>query len=122
MLLSQNHIPTRGAAHRPSYHLRRWKKWGWCAAARRPADFDLARLIERLHLDDGGAMVAADPEYRPLGGAIYEHAPDIGGARQEIVHDLPRGGVEPRHLVGFFLNDPAPTEIYTLSLHDALPI
>ena len=22
----------------------------------------------------------------------------------------------------FFLNDPAPTEIYTLSLHDALPI
>src|SRR5436190_14412685 len=25
-------------------------------------------------------------------------------------------------LVPFFLHDPAPTEIYTLSLHDALPI
>src|SRR2546428_1225245 len=26
------------------------------------------------------------------------------------------------HLLFFFFNDPAPTEIYTLSLHDALPI
>src|SRR5436305_4020907 len=26
------------------------------------------------------------------------------------------------HLVFFFFTDPAPTEIYTLSLHDALPI
>src|SRR5262245_64988693 len=25
-------------------------------------------------------------------------------------------------LLSFFFNDPAPTEIYTLSLHDALPI
>src|SRR5262249_62423668 len=28
----------------------------------------------------------------------------------------------PTHLSLFFFNDPAPTEIYTLSLHDALPI
>src|SRR3972149_987919 len=27
-----------------------------------------------------------------------------------------------RHNCAFFFNDPAPTEIYTLSLHDALPI
>src|SRR5438477_11542327 len=27
-----------------------------------------------------------------------------------------------RHFFFFFLNDTAPTEIYTLSLHDALPI
>src|SRR5947209_11174219 len=26
------------------------------------------------------------------------------------------------HFLFFFFNDPAPTEIYTLSLHDALPI
>src|SRR5437762_13596222 len=28
----------------------------------------------------------------------------------------------PLYFVFFFFNDPAPTEIYTLSLHDALPI
>src|SRR5690348_3391987 len=28
----------------------------------------------------------------------------------------------PSHLTSFFFNDTAPTEIYTLSLHDALPI
>src|SRR5690606_39491700 len=33
-------------------------------------------------------------------------------------HLLP---LSPRHYF-FFFNDPAPTEIYTLSLHDALPI
>src|SRR5204862_6742234 len=27
-----------------------------------------------------------------------------------------------RYFIFFFFNDPAPTEIYTLSLHDALPI
>src|SRR6266542_3393726 len=39
---------------------------------------------------------------------------------------LDRRGVylacEPHHLLVFFFNDPATTEIYTLSLHDALPI
>src|SRR5216684_4889523 len=29
---------------------------------------------------------------------------------------------EPHEIVFFFFNDPATTEIYTLSLHDALPI
>src|SRR5215471_21203340 len=72
-------------------------------ARRQGPAFDIARLVERLHLEDGGAMVAADPEYRPLAGAIHEHAPDIGRARQEIVHDLPRGGVEPRHTSALFL-------------------
>src|SRR5438876_8033430 len=28
----------------------------------------------------------------------------------------------PLHFFSFFFNEPAPTEIYTLSLHDALPI
>src|SRR5215471_8905409 len=78
------------------------EKMGPVRGAQGPA-FDIARLVERLHLEDGGAMVAADPEYRPLAGAIHEHAPDIGRARQEIVHDLPRGGVEPRHTSALFL-------------------
>src|SRR5688572_32330190 len=30
--------------------------------------------------------------------------------------------IHPEHLLSFFFNDPATTEIYTLSLHDALPI
>src|SRR5258708_18837182 len=30
--------------------------------------------------------------------------------------------IDPYYFVFFFLNDPAPTEIYPLSLHDALPI
>jgi len=30
--------------------------------------------------------------------------------------------IESLWLLGFFFNDSAPTEIYTLSLHDALPI
>src|SRR5262250_3695033 len=32
------------------------------------------------------------------------------------------GGSQRRSLILFFFNAPAPTEIYTLSLHDALPI
>src|SRR3954467_7004343 len=40
----------------------------------------------------------------------------LGGARG------PRGPVVGALLGGFFFNDTATTEIYTLSLHDALPI
>src|SRR5262245_27632204 len=99
MLLSQNHTPTRGAPSTilPSVPL---EKMGPVRAGARAAGVDLTPLIERLHFDDGGAMVAADPERRPLGEAVHEYAPDIGRARQQIVHDLPRGGVEPGHLVG----------------------
>src|SRR5262249_60047252 len=99
MLLSQNHIPTRGATPSTILPSAPLQKMGPVRGGAKAPDFDLAVLIERLHLDDGGAVVAADPENRPLGGAIHEHAPDIGRARQQIVHDLPRGGVEPRPLV-----------------------
>src|SRR5262249_59617256 len=75
------------------------EKMGPARSTQGPA-FDLARLVEWLHLDDGGAMVAADPEHRPLAGAIHEHAPDISRARQQIIHDLSAGGVEPGYLVG----------------------
>src|SRR5262249_11930088 len=51
-------------------------------------------------LDNAGAMVAADPEHGPLGGAIHEYTPDIGGARQQIVDHLAGRGTETRDLVG----------------------
>src|SRR5690554_8091457 len=37
-----------------------------------------------------------------------------------MIHDLREQHSE--HIIVFFFNDPATTEIYTLSLHDALPI
>src|SRR6185312_4524769 len=47
------------------------------------------------------------------------------GARQRVAA-LGDGLARPRpsraHCAAFFFNDPATTEIYTLSLHDALPI
>src|SRR6266571_2702952 len=39
-----------------------------------------------------------------------------------IVVDLTRGALRPASSPFFFFNDTATTEIYTLSLHDALPI
>src|SRR6516164_2882445 len=49
----------------------------------------------------------ARPGHRPsaMGGAIH---------RRSVTY--------PPRICFFFFNDPAPTEIYTLSLHDALPI
>src|SRR6267378_6706814 len=45
-------------------------------------------LIQRLHFDDGAAVIVADPQHRT--GAIVDHedAPDIGVARQQIFNDL----------------------------------
>src|SRR5262249_59039828 len=37
-------------------------------------------------------------------------------------HMLPSFDSRPRSLLSFLFNDPPPSEIYTLSLHDALPI
>src|SRR5574344_1078819 len=50
--------------------------------------------------------------------------PRVGRARQVLVGMSPRDEAKepgPRSVV-FFFNDTATTEIYTLSLHDALPI
>src|SRR6478672_3873638 len=54
-----------------------------------------ARTVRDDHLDDPRDLV-----YRVVGRVL--HPPQV--------------------LVGFFFNDAATTEIYTLSLHDALPI
>src|SRR5690606_20587484 len=52
-----------------------------------------------------------------VGGAF-----DGRDARLRPRRDAARGASRRRGGGGFFFSDPAPTEIYTLSLHDALPI
>src|ERR1022692_4842482 len=56
--------------------------------------------------DLGVALAAVDDLDAQLPGEVFE----------------PPRGDEPRQRLVFFFNDTAPTEIYTLSLHDALPI
>src|SRR5215471_16889950 len=51
--------------------------------------------VERLDLHDRGAVIAANPEHRARSGLFDEHAPDVGGARQQILGDLAGLGVEP---------------------------
>src|SRR5207302_9427737 len=51
----------------------------------------------------------------PLSGARRRTGRGGGWLRQEMVHP----GTHPYR---FFFTDPAPSETYTLSLHDALPI
>src|SRR6266403_78426 len=48
---------------------------------------------------------------RPAGSALTHHPPRP-----------PKGSPSPLSVLFFFFNDTATTEIYTLSLHDALPI
>src|SRR5438105_10090893 len=64
------------------------------------ASCEARKLVEGLDLDDAGPMIATDPEYRPLGGAIHEHTPDIGRARQQVVDHLASRGVDPGDLIG----------------------
>src|SRR5262245_25408209 len=59
----------------------------------------VARLLQRLDLDDRGTVVVADPEHRSRPGLLDEHATDVSRARQEIFSDLAALGVEPRHVV-----------------------
>src|SRR5260370_5358786 len=56
-------------------------------------------LFQRLNLDDRRAVIAAGPEGDRRRGIVDEHAPYIGGARQQIVDRLPGFGVEPRDLI-----------------------
>src|SRR6266478_3910646 len=55
----------------------------WCCAA--PGT---RALVERLDLDDGGAVVAADPEHGPAAGFVDEDPPDVGALGQQILRDL----------------------------------
>src|SRR5689334_1095510 len=72
--------------------------------ARQGADVELGRHLCRYD-------VRADPARHDVRrDAVAEHGVEHGDARQHARAAL------------FFFNDTAPTEIYTLSLHDALPI
>src|SRR2546427_558991 len=65
-----------------------------------------------------GVVVEDGPGARPLGDGR------VGGVAQVDGEDLVEleGGVAAPQDIIFFFNDTATTEIYTLSLHDALPI
>src|SRR6266581_6414867 len=56
--------------------------------------------VQRLELDDRGAVVAADPEGHRRGRVVDEHAPDVGVARQQVVDHPAALGVEARDEVG----------------------
>src|SRR5262249_49763761 len=58
-----------------------------------------ALSVERLDLDDGGAVVAADPERDRRRRVVDEHPADVGRPRQQIFHELPVPGVEPHDAV-----------------------
>src|SRR6266581_4276794 len=62
-----------------------------------------------------GEVAQQERDYRPPGRPLHPRRADYLAA----VH-LP--GHPTRALLFFFFNDAPPTEIYTLSLHDALPI
>ena len=47
---------------------------------------------------------------------------EFGKAALEAFLAHARDGIDPAAALVFFFNDTATTEIYTLSLHDALPI
>src|SRR5215469_8916478 len=56
----------------------------------RPLTSDICDLISvsRLHADDRGAVVAADPECDRGRGVVDEHVPHIGVARQRVLDAL----------------------------------
>jgi len=58
------------------------------------------RLVPRFHLDDGAAVIVADPQYRARAVVDHEDAPNVGIARQQIFDDLVGLGVESCDLVG----------------------
>src|ERR1700733_9187919 len=55
--------------------------------------------VQRLELDDRGAVVAADPEGHRRGAVVDEHAPYVGRARQQIFDELAGLGTEPQDAV-----------------------
>src|SRR5580692_6837056 len=65
------------------------RRWLWIPGSRafgpRPGMTEAS--IQRLDLDDRGAVVAADPEHRPRAAIVDEDAADIGRARQLIFGD-----------------------------------
>jgi hypothetical protein len=73
-----------------------WDVNGWVSRTRSTHPTRAARgLIERLELDDRGAVVVADPERRRRGRIVDEDPAHIGLLRQQILGDLAGLGIEP---------------------------
>src|SRR5690242_5547147 len=53
--------------------------------------------VERFDLDEVGAVIAADPERHRRRRIVDEHAADVGGLWQQILHERPGLGIEPNH-------------------------
>ena len=70
-----------------------------CALRRR-------RGVERLELDDRCAVVVADPEGHRRRTVVHEHAPHIGGARQEVLDELAALRIETQNAVVVFATRP----------------
>src|SRR3954466_11044517 len=56
----------------------------------RPVDRPLGvrSSVQRLQLDDVGAVIAADPERGRRRAVVDEHAPDVGGLGQQVLGEL----------------------------------
>src|SRR5437667_4289014 len=65
-------------------------------------DIPLATLpgrlsIERLELDDRGAMVVSDPKRHRGRGVVDKHTPDVRKPREEVLEDLAGLRIETQH-------------------------
>src|SRR5208283_1145988 len=78
-------------------------------------------LLEKKNLTGGPdivkKIVSVGEQDRHI-GAAEDHLPEAALGISALDHEIGRH----RLGLGFFFNDPPTTEIYTLSLHDALPI
>ena len=57
------------------------------------------KSVQRFDFDDGGAVIAADPEADRIRAVVDENPPDVGRARQQIIDHFAGSGVQPRLLV-----------------------
>src|SRR5262245_28376481 len=80
-------------------------------ARRAPAPHDGAGAqasasVQWLHLDQGGAMVAPDPERDRRRRIVDEHGAHVGFARQQVLDRLAGLGIEPDGAVGMHAAGP----------------
>src|SRR3989441_392584 len=80
---------------------------------------DPARPHRRHHRHPDGVVCPVAGDRRAAGGGAVGAGPRVGGG---VKGPVEREGDRTARILPFFFNDTATTEIYTLSLHDALPI
>src|ERR1039458_9189445 len=98
-----------------------YRPWAWCwTSPKAPKPESRANRRSCARRRSEYASPQAD-WYRKVGlQELISHLASIPGRRRSEEHTSELQSL--RHLVCRLLLDPAPTEIYTLSLHDALPI